>query len=804
MSVNRVRVRLGTAQLLRNARVGHGWLAAAGVVVTSVLLTSLPACSGGSSQERPGHIEATIRTTSYGIPHIIADDYAGIGLGLGYSTAKDKVCDIAEIWLTVNAERARFFGAGPGDSNVRSDFFWKRIHDFVQQERLLHLEPPLGPTLELQELVRGFVAGYNEYLADTGIDNLPDPTCRGSEWVRPITERDVYLRAMFRNIRGIGNRINQYVNAAPPSLESEDIGSSEGTSGQAETSANISESNVIMLGRDATDNGRGMALINPHFPWGHPSGSNSATTEGKYEVHLTIPGRLNVAGIVHLGTPTVWSGWTDNVVWQHTSSRPEQATFYRLKLDSTSDTTYEFDGKRRQMRSRTVSVDVLRPDGRLEERRHTFWETHFGPMIATAQLPWTSTTGYAIREDLMLTFRWIDQDLAINHAQSVEDIDDAGRTFMDMGWLNIHATDSTGKVFYADRSGVPHVTDALAAACGDDGEPFVLDGSRSVCEWGTDPDSVTDGAFGPSSLPMLVRHDYVHDANNGHWATNLRKPLEGFPRIVQPNQNERGELSLRGRAGHLKIERRLAGTDGEPGNRFTLDQLQRITWDNHVLLAELWREDVVDLCRSMPPEADVADACEVLANWDETENLDSPGAVLWRRFDQNLGSPLWTIPFDPDDPLNTPRGLDTDNPAVAEALTQAAADLRDSGIPLDAVLRDYQYIERGGERFPVTGGNRGGQYHPMSVAWIPGEGFPNPTSGSYYRAVVQFTDDGPVARSIQWYGQSNNPESPHSTDQLRLFSEKELKDMHWSEEDIASDPNLVVNVVRANPRRASR
>ena len=40
--------------------------------------------------------------------------------------------------------------------------------------------------------MRGYVAGYNRYLRDTGVDRIPDPTCRGKPWVRPIREIDVY------------------------------------------------------------------------------------------------------------------------------------------------------------------------------------------------------------------------------------------------------------------------------------------------------------------------------------------------------------------------------------------------------------------------------------------------------------------------------------------------------------------------------------------------------------------------------------------------------------------------------------
>lgn len=750
------------------------------VSILGALAAGMLACApvaADRGRDDAGSLRVSIRTTSYGIPHILARSYEELGAGVGYAMARNKICDIAEIFVTVNGERSRYFGAGAADANIQSDIFWKRIGQIVDEKRMLKARPPLGPTAELRDLVRGFVAGYNEMLDKVGVD---DPVCRSAAWIRPLTERDMYLRAMFRTIGSNTSLIPQYANAAPPSAGP--IVVREVPDVPVPTA-----SNTIMFGRDATDNGRGLAFINPHFTF--------AGTEGKFEAHLTIPGKLNVAGAVHLGTPMVWSGFNQHVAWQHTASTPARFTRYRLKLVPGSDTAYEYDGEVRHMKTRLVSFDVLRPDGTLERRQHRMWESHFGPMVETAAFPWTSTTAYALRDDLLLSFRWLNQDLAINHARSVDDIDAVSRKYMDIGWLNIHATDSGGKVLFADRSAVPNVTDAKAAACGG-GDPNLLDGSRSECEWGTDPDSVTPGAFGPSSLPQQIRHDYVHNANNSYWLTNARQPLEGYARIVGP---ERVELN-RARTALLKIERRLAGTDGHPGNRFSPELVKRVFLDSQVLYAELWRDDVVALCRTLPPEA-MGNACDVLAAWDKTESVDSRGSILWRRFDQNLAPVPWKVPFNPADPLNTPRGIDTTHPAVAAALTRAVADLRNSGIPLDAGVRGYQYMERNGERFPIPGGNRGSQYNVTSAAWVPGQGFPNVVSGAYYNLIVQFTDKGPVAQSVVLYGQSNNPNSPHFTDQMRLWSEGKLRAMHFTERDIASDPNLVITELRIRRHR---
>src|SRR5436305_12217531 len=80
-------------------------------------------------------------------------------------------------------------------------------------------------------------------------------------------------------------------------------------------------------------------------------------------------------------------------------------------------------------------------------------------------------------------------------------------------WVNTIVADKGGHALYADIGSIPHVTNAQAQQCdsalGDAtfqllGLP-VLDGSRSACDWGSDPDSVQPGLFVPSKLPYLFR-----------------------------------------------------------------------------------------------------------------------------------------------------------------------------------------------------------------------------------------------------------------------------------------------------------
>jgi acyl-homoserine-lactone acylase len=805
----------------RVVETANGCLALAALVATA-----LPATTGAQPKNRPAgsSLRAEIRITAYGVPHIRAENLAGAGFGHGYALASMDLCTVADRWVTVRAERSRFFGGeGQRDgmqavTNLQSDLYWQWLIDKDLVGKQLRLGPPVGIIPEVRELVRGYVAGYNHYLDEVGVANLPDQRCRGEEWVRPITERDVYLRALHTVMVASSGWIGPIVSAAPPGQAGRPAGGQDGGIEAAadspawDPSGRLTMSNVIALGRDATDNGKGMVFINPHWRWHGP--------EKFFEVHLTVPGTLDVYGGTFPGNPLVLLGFNRHVGWSHTASVPKRETIYQLRLVAGDPTSYRYEGESRKMTPRTVTVTVKEDGGGLVKRSHTFWETHFGPVLSNQNLAWTDSTAHAIRS-VVADFRWLNQHYGMNTARSVEELDRAGRSHLGLTWLNTVAADDQGRVIYGDRSSVPHVTDPQRATCvtaelgkqlWERARLIVFDGWRKECEWGTDADAPVPGIFGPNRLPMLDRWDYATNSNDSHWANNPRQLLEGYPAIIG---TERTQRSLRTRSGLAKLERRIAGTDGLPGKRFSLAQLEAVTMDNRVYSAELWRDPVVTYCRTFPAGKGIPEACDVLAGWDQTDNLDSRGAVLWRRFMENLspGSEpaldLFTVPLDPKDPANTPRGLDVANPKVGEALAKAIADLRDSGMPLDARLRDYQIEERANQKFPIHGGPMStGQYnliHQTESGWVPGKGWRQVLHASSYIAWIQFTDRGPVARSVLASSQSDDPSSAHHADQTLLFSKKESKPVLFDEAAIKADPALeVVTICRTASGKSCR
>jgi acyl-homoserine-lactone acylase len=812
----------------------RGRLGAAGA---AACLAALALAVGAAPAGAAKGDQVTIKRTTGGIPNITAKNYRGAGYGYGWVFAEDNICEMADDYVTVRADRARYFdpdgsyesrGSGAVINNTDSDFFFQRIIDSGKVEDLMSRPPPVGPLPGLKKVVRGYVEGYNAWLEKTGVDKIRDPRCRGAEWVKPISVLDAYRR--FYQLGLLASQtvaVEGIANATPPtpavSRGADDSG--EVSPEEEEMVAELGErwdagglgSNAYGLGKQATKNGKGMVLGNPHFPWTGP--------ERFYQAHVRVPGKLNVSGAALYGVPAVLIGHTQKLAWSHTVSTAFRFTPFELRLVPGSPTTYLVDGQPRQMTSDEVTVDVRQPDGSLQDETRTFWNTEYGPVFTSILglplFPWTPTTAYAMGDVNAENLRYLNHFFETDHAQSSKELYAILKRYQGIPWVNTIASDHRGKALYADVGAIPAVPDSKTAQCGTAlgvvtnnllGLP-VLDGSRSGCNWDEDPDAVVPGTFGPSREPHIFRDDYVTNSNDSYWLSNPEQPLEGFARIIG---DERTPRSLRTRLGLVMVQERLAGTDSYKGRKFSRRQLQDVVFNNRQYAGELWRDELVRLCEGNPTltasdgsSVDVSEACPVLAAWDVHDDLDSRGAILFRRFaSRALGSPVpvggppvspFATPFDVNDPVNTPNGLASNQGTVRAALADAVQDLREAGIPLDAPLGEYQYAQKNGERIPIHGGPGDpiGVFNAISARWN-GKGFNPVDYGSSFVMVTSFTGGCPDDRSILTYSLSTNPRSPYYDDQTRMFSEKEWVDPPFCAGEVR-EADAVAKVKRLRP-----
>jgi acyl-homoserine-lactone acylase len=763
-------------------RRGNGRWAALIVGAVLVSATAVSSAEAGRPLGRgePATYQAEIRRTAFGVPHVKAADYASLGFGLGYAYAEDNVCEFADRLMTTSGQRSRYFGSGGG--NLNSDVYHQSLIASGEVERLLAGDPGDidTPSPKARALVRGYTAGISRYIRDVGVDDLPDPRCRGAAWVREVDELDMW-RAVHAGIQPV--EVQAVATAQPPATSaSAAVTRLPVAAGDPLPDESANGSNAYALGSEATVNGHGALLGNPHFPWtGHLR---------FYRMHMTIPGELNIVGAGILNTPIVGIGHNESMAWTHTVSTARRFGYHELQLAPGDPTAYVFDGEVRAMTRRDVTVDVLQTDGTVAPVARTLYQTHLGPMVRSTQLPWTATRGFALHTP-PVNLRSIDQYLDMAQAGSVRDLYDVVTRYQATGFNTI-ASDASGEVMYGDLGAIPNVTEALAAACiiSPTGQMFwanrvpVLDGSRSECEWGTDPDSTMPGVFGPGAAPQLFRTDHVSQMNDSYWLTNPSVPLTGLPRIYGDESTQR---SLRTRLGLVQIEQRLAGTDDLPGTGFDLERIQQVLFGNRNHAAELSRDALVTLCRDAVASGrtHLAAACDVLEAWDLRVDLDSRGAHLFRRFAES-GGLRWAVPFDPADPVNTPNTLDVADSRVLDALESAVETLIAAGIPLDARWGDVQSHSWETTRIPMHGGAGGeGVFNVItSQSFRPGEGWTQVVHGSSWIMTVEFTDDGPRSEGVLTYSQSTNPLSPHRADQTQLYSQEGWDDLRLSEQAV--------------------
>ena len=336
----------------------------------------------------------------------------------------------------------------------------------------------------MRATVKGFAAGYNAYLRKTGRAKLPDPTCRGKALGAPDHGAG-HVPALLpaRPARQLGQlpRRDRRRQAAGRRRRRGDDGVVDPQAFAKRLDPTALGSNAYGIGSDGARGERSLVLGNPHFPW---QGS-----ERWYELHLTIPGKLDVIGAALQGVPAVNIGFNRGVAWSHTVSTARRFTPYELDLVKGDPT--RLPGRTAapvKMRKRTVRVRV-RGGG---TRRHTFYETRWGPVFSftAAGLTWTAEHAYALADVNADNFRLLNQWAEYDKAQSVDGLRKAYRKVQGNPWVNTIAADSRGRAYYADESVVPNVDAALQRRCTADNPiapllltqgVVLLDGSRAAC-----------------------------------------------------------------------------------------------------------------------------------------------------------------------------------------------------------------------------------------------------------------------------------------------------------------------------------
>lgn len=762
-------------------------------------LLLLVACASPMS---PTDVDSvTLQRTAHGVVHVTAPDYHGAGYGVGYAYTQDNHCLLAHRVAEVNGRLSAQLGADAVVTNavhdlhysaLRSDHYYRGWLDWPRLIAEFEAGPP-----EVLALAEGYAAGVNRAAA-----GRQGPAC-AVEFIGPVTRDDVLRMWVATATVTSGEMIAGYLPLAAPGDAAPAVPEAQARAGEATRPFG---SNAWAFGDEVTRDGASLHLYNPHFPW--------AGIQRIYQVHVSIPGELDVMGGTLGGLPLPVVGFNQHLAWGLTLSPASRWTLDRLQLDGDA-MHYRVDGKRRAIEVETLRIPVL---GEAGPRELPFFRAGGEPLVDAAEfeLGWDQHTAYSAHDANAANTRVVAQFLRIGQARSVQELKAAMSEVQGVPWSYVIASDDRGEVYFGDAGSMPDLDAERLAECqASAGEHahelphamLVLDGSRSACDW--------QGQLPPQAQPQIIRRDYVANSNNNYELPNLKQRLSGYtPLLGSADQ----ALRLRPSLGLRMISERLNGDDdlGEPG--ITKEQALALFQQQRNLAAELLLDGILADCREHPQgevdgeTVELGPVCAALAAWDRRNTRDSRGALVFRGLWMGMsegpgGDAMFAEPPDLDRPLTSPAGY-SEEPAIRQAVRNALArvslSLLQKGIALDAAWGEVHQVATPQGPVGMPGGfEPEGLFDAMASTeayysyedWADGLGQPYPPESLYgacYLHLVRYTEPGagPEAWGVLPYSQATEPASPWYLDQVEPWAGDRWYRFPYTAAEIEADPTL--------------
>lgn len=677
---------------------------------------------------------------SWGVPHIFSPTNAGLFYAFGWAQAQNHADLILQLYGESRGRAAEYWGADYLESDQRI-----RTLSIPQQAA----EGYAALDDEFRAYIDSFAAGINDYAAQH-----TDAIDAAMQLVLPVTPEDIIAN---------GIRVLRYEFVAR-----------RGLNAVGEWQAGELGSNAWAVAPSRSASGNAMLVINPHQPW---------FGFGLWvEAHLVGP-QIDLYGAALVGNPFIGVGFNQHLGWAHTVNTHDGWDLYQLTLTPGG---YLFDGEERAFTTREEIIRVKQEDGTLAEVPLTVRESLHGPVIGERE----DETALALRVVCQQCFRAGEQWWAMGSATNLTAFEDALR-MLQIPMFTVMYADRAGNIMHVFNEQIPVRTEGDWAFWNNTtpvlpGDPAVLPGDTSRYVW--------DYVYHPyEELPRVLNPEsgWLQNANEAPWTTTLPYPLDpaDYPAYMAPPPFvwPRPVVSLRLLNNDLSI---------------TFDELVEYKQSTFIELTNWVLDDLIAAAESSDDEL-VQRAVEVLRGWDRQANADSVGAVLFalwaQAYIEPLGFDALAIPWDVNDPLNTPRGLADPDGAVAtlsEVATQLEA-LRLLGGGIDVPWGDVFRLRYGEVDLPANGApDLLGSFRTLTFKPDRDLRF-RPVQGDSFIAVVEFGETL-RAKVLLAYGNATQPGSPHVGDQLDLFSRKELRDAWLTRAEIEANLSERVTFERSS------
>ena len=506
---------------------------------------------------------------------------------------------------------------------------------------------------------------------------------------------------------------------------------------------NLTGSNVIAMNSSKTVSGETFLAINTHQPLEGPT--------SWYEVHLNSQEGTNIIGTMYPGTPNVVIGVNEYLGWSHTVNYPDKTDVFKLRMKNKRKYIVDEEEYELEKLKAKITIKVLGIPIKINRK---YYKSIYGPTLKN------KSGYYSIRTPTLFNVKALEQWWRMGKSKNFTEFYN-NLKMKELPGFNIGYADKYDTIFYMSNGIIPKRAQGY-------NWKGIVPGDTKKTLW-TEYHNIED-------LPQVIQPEsgFIYNANHSPFKSTS---ADENPNEENYNENMGYETYDNNRSTRL-IE--LI----ESYDKVSYDDFKDIKYDNS--FPSKFNYNFMDISiietLKLQAENDLFELLDIIQKWDRKTDIDSQGAgfygVLYYQLVRNYR----------DD-------IQKNNKIVSkEILLSALADTKAYIInnfgSTEITLGDFQKLVRGDKELPIWG-------LPDVITAMSSrpykDGKYKVTQGESYIGLVRFNENGPILESIISFGNSDNPESDHYTDQMEKYSKFQTKKMTFDKNIIYSEAKEIYN-----------
>ncbi len=489
-------------------------------------------------------------------------------------------------------------------------------------------------------------------------------------------------------------------------------------------------SNAFAISGKKSATGEPMLVINAHQP------IEGATAF--YEAHLQSEEGWNMLGGLFPGAPLIFHGTSPHLAWAHTVNMQDKVDVFQLQTDKKHPGQYLVDGEWLTLEKRKVKLHIKGIPIPISKMAY---KSIYGPTVANPKGEF-----FSMRLPSLMDAMALQQWYFMNKAKNWTEFKTALET-NHLAMFNIMYADKEGNIFYVSNGKMPYRNPDPTFHWNS-----TLPGNTRKTLW---------DKFKPfNELPQHLnpQSGYLFNTNHSPFlATAENENLN--PANFDKNDGYETYHNNRSRRAKDLID---------SYSKISFEDLKKIKFDrqlpNQILYPYGYSSDSLFMVdESQYPQ--LAPLITSLKKWDHVTNPESKGALVYNLAYYQISK---TMKGQSEKTLTLKQGV--------EVYQHVYDYLMKNFGTIDLVLGDVQKLVRGKEEWP-----QGGMPDVLSAVMSKNHdnGKKRMVSGDAYIGFVKFPKDGglPTIETVNTFGASSNPESPHFADQRALYQAQKTKKM---------------------------